>query len=356
MHAIDETTGKAAFVERLLESMSRAWHGLGKTVTDALNTESMLNLAILNWLVHLCRNKYTWNGEEKESDTWSVVRSDTGKGLGTVKGRYTPFQNAELAGLLDSFMGQSQAFWATAGSLFDGQKVFMTAILPREVYANVKEDAIVPYVCFTSSHDGSGQIEIFLSLTRIVCANTLAIALGSKSKGLKVKHTKNCKEKVKSWSKELELINKKLDNAQEEINILSNRVVSETETRSYFEELFPTKKPAKVKESTGLLDSILEAQGQGQELVSELLEKDNKRNEKIGALLLENLVRTDNRLSETVTAWDLWNAVSYYTDHQAGTRGSNDTERTHNLVDSIHFGRLDAVKTQAWDNALALAQ
>ena len=94
-------------------------------------------------------------------------------------------------------VGSGEAIFETAGVLGNGERVFMTAKLPE--FITVKGvDKIEQYIFLTNSHDGKGCVTAAFTPVRIVCQNTLSMALANCSNRVSLRHTKNMKDKLKA--------------------------------------------------------------------------------------------------------------------------------------------------------------
>lgn len=128
-------------------------------------------------------------------NSFHVVRDDmpidspdrfisAGRGVG--KG-FTPITNTEIADYMDALMNAGAAV-DTAGSLFNGARVWMSAYLPEVI--DVEGDAVAQFMLLTTAHDGTAALELMLTPTRVVCWNTLSMARRSEQK-ITVPHRKN---------------------------------------------------------------------------------------------------------------------------------------------------------------------
>jgi phage/plasmid-like protein (TIGR03299 family) len=79
----------------------------------------------------------------------------------------------------------SGARYETAGSLWNGRRVFLLINLPEE---KILDDSIERYLALSNTHDGSGALKVFFTGVRIVCHNTLNMALRSAGRGVFIRH------------------------------------------------------------------------------------------------------------------------------------------------------------------------
>ena len=105
---------------------------------------------------------------------WANVRNIDQKVLGVVSDKYKVVQNEEAFAFTDTLLGEGVTY-ETAGALQEGRKVWLLAKLPQKYI--ISGDEITPYLVFSNSHDGSGAIKVAMTPVRVVCNNTLNLAL-----------------------------------------------------------------------------------------------------------------------------------------------------------------------------------
>lgn len=108
--------------------------------------------------------------------------------LGVVGEDYTPVQNEELAEFLTGIVEQSGAVFETAGSLRNGEDVFMTLKLPEGIRVGGVDDVDL-YLAGLNSHTGRRKLQVITTPVRVVCANTERAALGSTKSSYTFRHT-----------------------------------------------------------------------------------------------------------------------------------------------------------------------
>jgi phage/plasmid-like protein (TIGR03299 family) len=124
------------------------------------------------------------DGDERETRVFDVVGSS-----------YAPIQNEQSFTLLDSIVSSSGAHYETAGALGDGRKTFVSLRMPEGIQIQ-GTDAIDLFLIATNTHDGSGSLRLMVSPTRVVCANTLALALRDHKTSWTVRHTKSADQNI----------------------------------------------------------------------------------------------------------------------------------------------------------------
>lgn len=154
------------------------WHGKGVQLPEDATFEVMLQAAGLDWQNDL-RPLYIM-GEggrlEQARGVRMATRSDTGEQLGPVGDDYTPWHNADVLGWLASLVQDREATFHTAGTLFGGRLVFATLRMGDDW--TIADDVHSSYIVATASHDGSRVAAAQATDVRVVCNNTLNMALG----------------------------------------------------------------------------------------------------------------------------------------------------------------------------------
>ena len=217
MHELETQNGVASFAS-LREP---AWHGLGTVFTDEKTTSEMLAAANLNnWNVRLVDIEIP-NTLTSDKNYSYVVRTNPTENsqtdiLGVVGERYHVLQNEDLFSFGDNIL-DGGGRWETAGSIRGGRVVFGSLALERETILDPSgvADKVKTYLLINTSHDGSIAIQASITPVRVVCANTLNLALGSKrnkiKQSFKIRHTQTANGKVAIAREALGLANKYMD-------------------------------------------------------------------------------------------------------------------------------------------------
>ena len=205
----------AANVESMFYVRETPWHGLGTRVNEALNSEEALTAAGLDWNV-IQEPIYT-ETEELIEGYKANVRDTDRQVLGVVTDRYKIVQNQEAFAFTDELLGEGVRY-ETAGSLQGGRKVWLLAHLPHEYI--ISGERISPYLVFFNSHDGSGAIKAAITPIRVVCQNTLNLALSTAKRSWSMIHTGDIKGKMQEAKDTLFLAEKYMDNLGKEFETL----------------------------------------------------------------------------------------------------------------------------------------
>lgn len=213
------------------------WHGLGTVIENAPTIAEGIRLAGLDWEVGM--SDLTINSTGEISEYRSIIRQDINTELGIVGRRFHPLQNKDAFEFFDPFIENGLASLETAGSLFNGQKVWILAKISGNPIEIAKNDIIVRYVLLSNGHDGKTSINVGYTPQRIVCNNTLSMALNSKaSKLIKVKHTQNVKNNVQSIFEIMNLVNQEFEATEEQYRFLASQDINQADLEKYVKLIF----------------------------------------------------------------------------------------------------------------------
>lgn len=224
----------AANVETMFYTREKPWHGLGTMVAEAPNSKDALRLAGLNWKV-LQEPVYTENKELVQGYKANVRDTDR-KVLGVVTDRYKVIQNEEAFAFTDTLLGEGVRY-ETAGSLQEGRRVWMLARLPREFI--IGGERISPYMVFSNTHDGSGAVKTALTPIRVVCNNTLNLALRTAKRSWSMIHTGDISGKIEEAKNTLLLADEYMTALGQEFENLRKIKLSEKQVLDYIKILLP---------------------------------------------------------------------------------------------------------------------
>lgn len=190
----------ASYVEN--GKKERAWHGLGHVFDGELTVKEALELSHADYQVemfpvfamtptvadHLSLGNYNQEMLRDEildsivPNRKATVRMDLMQPLGIVSDSYGIVQNRDAFQFIDTLCtgGKSDTpIIECAGVLGHGERVFVTAKFPEQIILDNKgDDRVEMYIVFTTSHDGTGSVNCMVTPIRVVCNNTLNMALG----------------------------------------------------------------------------------------------------------------------------------------------------------------------------------
>jgi len=186
----------------------RPWHGLGTIVEKAPTQKDAIKLAKLNWKVEKLPVFAKVDGKSFEiEDRYALMRMDTKYCTGMVMDRYEIVQNNEAFSFVDDIMKTEKGAvrYETAGSLFNGKKIFL---LVKMQDSKILGDAVENYLFFTNSHDGLNAVKAGISNVRVVCDNTLQMAMKGATRSWSAHHTKSVKSRQEEAIRTLRLATK----------------------------------------------------------------------------------------------------------------------------------------------------
>jgi phage/plasmid-like protein (TIGR03299 family) len=250
--------GQAAFVSK----QELPWHKLG-TIVDTMNSKEAMELGGLDFEVEkrplyvngtamtfdeakqysrvqrkIVRDVETQQLKSEYSrlikfqDKFSIVRTDNSYPLGIVGSKYTPVQNIEAFNFFDDIAKDGIAEYETAGALGNGEVVFITAKVTNSM--TIHNDQIDKYLLISLSHDGSSAITVAYTPIRVVCNNTLTIALKNNASKVSIRHTASAHAKLDAAKATLGLISYGDSTHMEYFNRLLDINISEGEVIELF--------------------------------------------------------------------------------------------------------------------------
>ena len=222
-----------ANVETMFSVREVPWHGLGTIVEEAPTSKDALELAGLNWTVDSAPI-YDANGNIIKGYKANTRSSDKSV-LGVVTDKYKIVQNFEAFDFTDALIDEGVTY-ETAGSLRNGKTIWLLAKMPER---NILDDKFDPYICFTNSHDGTGAIRVVMTPTRVVCNNTLSIALRNATRSWSTKHMGDMASKLHEAKITLGLANDYLTALEESADKFANEKFSNEEVLGVLDEMFP---------------------------------------------------------------------------------------------------------------------
>lgn len=210
------------------------WHGLGVSVKAAPESKEALRLSGLDWKVFQ-KDIYTETGNRIEQYK-ANVRSTDQKVLGVVSDKYQVVQNDEAFAFTDALLGEGVRY-ETAGSLAGGKLIWLLARLPQKYIIN--GDEVAPYLVFFNSHDGTSAVRVAITPIRVVCQNTLNLALSTARRSWGIRHVGDINEKLHEARQTLALSDRYMSALGKSIYELDRIKLSDAKVQDYVNELFP---------------------------------------------------------------------------------------------------------------------
>ena len=288
-----------------------AWHNLANRIfnqDEDVTTQTMLGEAKLaNWNVRLSpltdHISESWNDV---SDAHLVLRTNPFNQetdvLATVGKRYKPVQNEELFAFADAIHdANADCRWESAGSLKKGKVVFGTVDIPRTMVIDPQgaNDETKLYLIVWTSHDGSVAVQAAVTPVRVVCQNTLNLAMKNAKQSFKIRHTQSVEGRIQVARETLGLALGYFDEFEKEAQGLFAQAITDAE----FSKLIQTIYPKPIKDSKGAL----------------------KKWENKVVLLDELYFNSPTNATIKGTKWGAFNAITERLDYYRTGRGNSET-------------------------------
>lgn len=245
-HNLEEQDGQVAFALR----GTPAWHNLANRIfsqDENVSTQTMLEEAKLNnWNVRLSDvADHIPEDWRNSSDNYFVLRTnpfDNGTDVLSVVGsRYKVIQNEDLFAFADNILDSGDAKWESAGSLKKGKVVFGSLDIPRTIVLDPQgaNDQTKLYLIVWTSHDGSVSIQAAITPVRVVCQNTLNIAMRTAKQSFKIRHTQKADGRITQAREALGLTFSYFDEFAKEAKGLFEKQITDKQFSDIVRQLYP---------------------------------------------------------------------------------------------------------------------
>lgn len=314
-HNINSRNGKASF----MYYGEAPWHRLGTRLDQPATAQEAIETAGLDFTVEKVAIK-TDPGDFPVPRYYATVRTDTKIVLGVVGSRYTPIQNRDAFITFDALVGGGEAIYHTAGALGEGERIWILAKLPDFIRVN-GNDVVEKFLLLTNSHDGTAPVRVKLTPIRVVCQNTLSVALSGSEQEVRIRHTNGAEAKLAHAHEILGLTNHLYGQLETIFRGMAQKKVDQREASRYVTGVFRNDPPIL---STNRLKPV-------HDKIFELMETGSGSGESRGTL------------------WGAYNAVTEYVDH---VRRSRVLDGRH--LNSVWFGRGEKIKKRAFQVATGI--
>jgi phage/plasmid-like protein (TIGR03299 family) len=316
-------------IEKMAFVGETPWHQLGSALPARQPIEVWAQNAGMDW--RICETPVRFMADRAGAlgqiltfeDQKVLYRSDTKAPLSVVSGRYQVVQPKEILEFYRDLTEVSGFELETAGVLKQGKKFWALARTGKE--ANLKgNDLVKGYVLLATSCDGSLATTATPTTIRVVCNNTLTIALNGATSAVKVPHSTTFD--AQGVKRQLGIAVSQWDGFMYRMKTLSERKVKTHEAMNYFLKVL-CQADSHVDAAQGLM---------------------NERALKRAQALYEGEGKGAGLASTQSTAWGLLNAVTQFVDHERRARSQD------YRLDSAWFGQGAALKQRALDQALQM--
>lgn len=303
------------------------WHREGNGVERLQTAAEMIVASGLDWEVAQAPITTTFDGAFVAiPDKVANVRQSDGSVLGVVGRQYQVIQNRDAFTFADSLVDSGEAKYETAGSLRGGRVTFLSMELDhldlRLAGDDDNDNSIKTYLLLSNAHDGSRALEADITKVRVVCANTLNIAIKGARRRFKVRHSGSTEGKLLAAREALGIAfnyDKAFEEAAE--RLLNKRLVDEQVLEIFQKYVWP-------------IDLEMASEGR--------LETHP------ATLAFEDYMKSENLDPIRGTAWGALNAVAEFVDHEVEYRGRFDTAEDVR-TNSILWGTGQAKKQAAFE-------
>lgn len=258
-------------------------------------------------------------------NAFATYRTDHNIPLGIVKERYTPVQNVEAFTFFDNAIGKDKAIWQTAGFFGMGERIFVSAKLPKNIL--VQGDPVENYLVFTTSHDGSSGVKILFTPIRVVCENTLNAAIATSSNYVSFRHTKSIHGNLDIASEILGICDSRIAFLQEKFDFMRKTQIKDEAAQNIFANVILTEdEQFKINQTRHTVGQIITRDWRAIQDSGISMKKVNTLSE------INNYYFSGIGQKEILgTAWGVYNAITGY---YSNIDNSEDAKR----MDSLLYG------------------
>lgn len=328
MHQLDFSNDRANIA--FTGSRQQVWHGLGQELVPGADIETWRKAAGMNW--HLLERPIFFQEDDSQQNTMNsfpekiaLVRSDTRVPLAIVSEDYNVVQPGEVLEFYRDIVATGGYTLDVAGCLFGGRRYWALAKINESAMIG-GIDKVDGYILLATACDGTLATTAMITTTRVVCNNTLQIALhneqtNNSKRFIKVSHSSTFDPlQVKQ---DLGLVPGSFAKFAEQADMLATRRITNKEAVEFLIKVMgDEKKPVEDQKNARLMKHTLElflGDGMG-----------------------------SNLASANGTLWGLVNAVTEFNDHHRGTRSID------SRLNKTWFGDGATMKQKAWDEAMKL--
>ena len=326
-------------------ALNKEWHGLGTVVATApKTTQEAMQIAGMDWTVQ--ESPVITFGDNDSGpclvEGHKVLRrSDNKKVLHVCRDSWTPVQNSEAFNWFDPIIADGDAEISAAVSLQEGKRIAITAKITGGVADVVSGDPIEAFLLLFNSHDGTLSLGVKFTNVRVVCTNTLAMALQGErrkivddlewnGKTARIKHTRVIHDNLNAVRDALDIQRRSFRYTVAEYRQMAQKSLNTESFEEYIAKVFS----------------------------KQLETESDKPNRPVSELRhYEQIVQNfESGLGSNVkgvrgTLWGAYNAVTEWTSHQ---RSSNDAAAARDRLNSLWFGSSSQINETAHSVAMAM--
>lgn len=224
------------------------WHRLGTRLESPPTSEEAIRAAGLHWEVRKFPlfAKFGEDGQffrkVKRVGLMPLdrIRSPECPVFGVVGEDYGIVQNSDAFRFFDPIVKEKKASYETAGALGEGERIWILAKVPGEARVH-KNDPIDKYLLLVNSHTGLATVQIKLTPVRVVCNNTLTMAL-SYGESVKIPHVPDVNRRLTEAGLFISRILKTYDDLEEKFRAMAGRKFDTEKFKGYLDKVIPLPK------------------------------------------------------------------------------------------------------------------
>jgi phage/plasmid-like protein (TIGR03299 family) len=345
-------------IEQIAYVGETPWHGLGNQLSPHQPIEVWAEQAGMDWRIESSDVSYMAQNERGQSiimpyeEQRVLYRSDTHAPLSVVSQRYQEVQPKQILEFYRDLTEQSGFELETAGVLKGGKK-FWALAKTGQTSALKGKDVSNGYILLATACDGTLATTAQFTSIRVVCNNTLAIALKGQNSSagvVKVPHsTKFDAEKIKQ---QLGISVRAWEDHMYEMKQLSQRKVTQTEAAAYFDAVFNNTSLSMPEQEDGIIqfyrNVAMQAQSNNPATKADNKTEPNGRAMSKVMTMFNGQGRGAELSSAKDTAYGLLCSITEFADHERRAMSQD-----HRL-DSAWFGAGAGLKQRGLEQALAM--
>lgn len=337
-------------IEQMAYVGQTPWHGLGNQLSQNQPIEVWAQQAGMDWRIESSDVSYMAKNDREQSiimpyeEQRVLYRSDTHAPLSVVSQRYQEVQPKEILNFYKDLTEQSGFELETAGVIKGGKK-FWALAKTGQTSALKGKDVSNGYILLATACDGTLATTAQFTSIRVVCNNTLAIALKGQSSSagvVKVPHsTKFDAQKIKQ---QLGISVRAWEDHMYEMKQLSQRKVTQQEAAAYFDAVFNNTNLSQAEQDEGIIQFYRNVANQ---VESTKTEPNGRAMSKV-MTMFNGHGRGAELSSAKDTAYGLLCSITEFADHERRAMSQD-----HRL-DSAWFGAGAGLKQRGLEQALRM--
>lgn len=241
-HELTQTASGSYEFASLKSLREQVWHKLGNYLDEGASIEEWKKAAGMEWIINA--SPVQFEDEQglmvQQDDIQVLYRSDNNFRLGIVGANYKAVQPGEVLEFFRDLTEVNDMKLSAAGTLFGGKRYWAIADLGLEAQV-VDGDKITGHLLLTSSADGSLATTAKFTSTRVVCNNTLTVAMGENSARNVVKVSHARKFDAKQVKVDLGLLHSGWDVYIDNLKSLANKKMDDDAASMFFAKLIAPK-------------------------------------------------------------------------------------------------------------------